>query len=96
MEQEKGYISRQFTVWCGLCHEWYQESCRTQAQAIAEFKRLGWKNTKEHGWVCSEHKGTQKTQETVREGLCSKCRKVPAMIGQDLCYVCAPYGFKSN
>lgn len=92
----RGHISTEFTVWCGLCDEWLQESAPTKTVATKLFKARGWKNTKANGWVCNGHMGAQKTQETVREGLCSKCKKVPAMIGQNLCYVCAPYGFKSN
>lgn len=92
-EQEKGYISRQFTVWCGLCHEWFQESCNTQAQAIKYFKRRGWRLTKANGWICEKHsqKGSEKPQEATGLPLCTKCGKTPSMIGQDLCYVCAPY-----
>jgi hypothetical protein len=52
-----GDITREFTVWCGLCSEWHQESAKNQTIAIKIFRRSGWIKTKEHGWICSKHIG---------------------------------------
>lgn len=48
----EGYISTEFTVWCGKCGHWNQISGR-KTVAIKEWKRMGWKRFKAPiGWVC--------------------------------------------
>lgn len=51
-EQSKGYISREFTVWCGGCIEWRQEGAARQALAAKAFRKSGWKLTEQKGWLC--------------------------------------------
>ncbi|ASS66239.1 hypothetical protein [Paenibacillus sp. RUD330] len=48
----KGWISRDFTVWCGGCTEWQQVSTRRETDAAKEFRVHGWKLTKHRGWLC--------------------------------------------
>jgi hypothetical protein len=49
----KGEITTEYTFWCGKCTEWYQEAhCTTKASAIKEVKKLGWRCTDKHGWLC--------------------------------------------
>ncbi|NWL87572.1 hypothetical protein DMN77_08135 [Paenibacillus sp. 79R4] len=47
-----GYISSEFTVWCGKCSKWEQVSTISKTFAAKEFTKSGWRKTKEHGWVC--------------------------------------------
>jgi hypothetical protein len=49
---DKGYITREYVVWCG-CGAWERETS-TPLLKTAEgcFKKLGWKKTKKHGWRC--------------------------------------------
>lgn len=47
----KGKISVEKTVWCGLCAHWDQ---RDNYNFIREIRKIGWKQTKEHGWLCPE------------------------------------------
>lgn len=51
----KGQITRQFTVWCALCDEWYQVSCNIQTGAVKRFELVSWKKDKKHGWLCPDH-----------------------------------------
>jgi hypothetical protein len=48
----RGYINKQYTVWCGCCPVWDQLSAINKAIATKEFKKAGWKYTKEKGWLC--------------------------------------------
>lgn len=48
----KGYISRQHTVWCGECGNWEQADEHLAKNAQIRFRRLGWRKTKEQGWLC--------------------------------------------
>ncbi len=63
MNEYRGYISREYTAWCGVldeegihCPNWEQTgTCFNKSQAIRKFKRRGWKNTRKYGWVCPAH-----------------------------------------
>jgi hypothetical protein len=48
----RGYISTQRTCWCGQCGKWVQVDIGNYYKAVAEFRRLGWRWTKKHGWLC--------------------------------------------
>jgi hypothetical protein len=48
----KGYISKQFTVWCGLCNKWDQASAPRNKVFVAEIKAAGWRSYSHFGWVC--------------------------------------------
>jgi hypothetical protein len=48
----KGYISTEHTLWCGNCAHWVSESSDTKAVMAFYGRKRGWKKTKEMGWVC--------------------------------------------
>lgn len=48
-----GTITNEYTVWCGNCNEWQQESVRNKTFAIRLFKSYGWKIRKGK-WFCRE------------------------------------------
>jgi hypothetical protein len=48
----KGYISRQYTAWCGVCGNWEQVDELKVAHAMKRFRKMGWSCTKENGWTC--------------------------------------------
>lgn len=48
----KGEISREHTIWCGLCAEWWRYAARTKSEMTRYATRSGWKKTKKHGWIC--------------------------------------------
>jgi len=48
----KGYISNEYTFWCGSCGEWDQIAARNKHEAIRTMKVGGWRNTRKQGWVC--------------------------------------------
>lgn len=53
MSEYKGYISRQYTVWCGVCGQWDQrDNARDKAHMAKLARRSGWSFSKEHGWRC--------------------------------------------
>lgn len=54
-EEDKGFISCEFTVWCAFCAEWEKVGSVDQTAAVEKFKESGWKQTKENGWVCKGH-----------------------------------------
>ena len=45
----KGQISRETTVWCGLCSLW---NTKPGTGNSSWWRREGWRMTREHGWVC--------------------------------------------
>lgn len=47
-----GYISRQHTVFCGVCGNWDREESELKSKCIKVWKKLGWKLTKDRGWLC--------------------------------------------
>lgn len=50
-----GSITKEYTVWCGFCNEWFQvPNCNSKSDAIREFRAMGWSLSKKHGWLCSE------------------------------------------
>lgn len=51
-DKPRGSISREYTAWCGVCEYWDQTAARNITDAIKDFKRDGWKNTRKRGWVC--------------------------------------------
>lgn len=59
----KGYMSNQTTVWCGFveedgahCGQWTMEDEPSRARMAKKVKRLGWRLTRKHGWLCPRHK----------------------------------------
>lgn len=50
----KGYITREYTVWCGRCEEWYQDTARSIKEVQPKFIQMGWSKTRKHGWLCPE------------------------------------------
>lgn len=54
----EGYISKQYTVWCGVCGNWDQISVNLKKRAIKKWKHAGWKKTK-NGWVCPKCRSTR-------------------------------------
>lgn len=49
----KGYISNEFTFWCGTCAYWAQFASGTRAHAITNAYAHGWRKTAKHGWRCA-------------------------------------------
>jgi len=48
----KGYIDKQYTVWCGSCCAWGRVSNPRKNEAIKIFCDRGWRNMKNSGWTC--------------------------------------------
>jgi hypothetical protein len=48
----KGHITREHTIWCGGCAQWTTEAVDTRAALAKISRKRGWKKTKDHGWVC--------------------------------------------
>jgi len=59
----KGYISRQHTVWCGVCGCWWQVDEHLKRDAVKRCRRQGWKQTRENGWVCHHCKNLNATEK---------------------------------
>lgn len=59
-ELPKGYMSTEFTVWCGVCVEWETIPQGTRTRAGKEAKRVGWTYTRKHGWCCPKCSKTNK------------------------------------
>lgn len=54
--RQRGYVSTEWTFWCGLCEHWEQEAVSaTKRDAISGAKRHGWRLTKAAGWVYPKH-----------------------------------------
>lgn len=49
-----GYISKEYTVWCGKCCKWEQQSTVRKVLAEKQFRKNGWRKMQELGWVCPE------------------------------------------
>lgn len=47
-----GSITRQHTVWCGSCSTWEGADIDHKSEAVALFKRMGWRTCDEVGWEC--------------------------------------------
>jgi uncharacterized protein YlaI len=56
----EGYISKQYTVWCGICGEWEYVDGNNLTQAGKNARKKEWKYTPVHGWVCQQCKGASK------------------------------------
>lgn len=52
MSGTKGEITREHTVWCGLCVCWMQRAVRTKTAMAHCARKLGWVFTRKNGWVC--------------------------------------------
>lgn len=52
MNDYKGYISREHTIWCGGCPHWTTEAVDTRAELAKLSRKRGWKKTKQYGWLC--------------------------------------------
>lgn len=51
--EEPGEITRTYTVWCGInCEEDTDYCSETMLRAAKEFRRIGWRKTKQYGWIC--------------------------------------------
>jgi hypothetical protein len=48
----RGYISKQYTAWCGECGNWEQVDEELKSAALKRFVKRGWRQTKENGWTC--------------------------------------------
>lgn len=48
----KGYISPEYTFWCGVCGQWERYHDRTKKLAKVSAREDGWSATKKQGWVC--------------------------------------------
>ncbi len=57
--EECGYISKEFTFWCGMpeCVNWEQYGFSSKGHAIIFAKSIGWRKTKKFGWVCPKCAG---------------------------------------
>jgi len=49
-----GYISKEYTFWCGNeeCGEWEQFSGNNKKDTIEFARKHGWRNTTLYGWIC--------------------------------------------
>jgi hypothetical protein len=52
MSELRGYISRQYTVWCGECGHWKKVDSALKKRAEYISRKAGWKNTSANGWTC--------------------------------------------
>jgi len=52
MGEFRGYISREHTVWCGVCGNWEQTADGIKKEAERYFRKNGWRYTEENGWTC--------------------------------------------
>lgn len=52
MNNYKGFISKEYTIWCGNCAEWWQKSIETKKLMIKIVKKAGWKFKNKLGWIC--------------------------------------------
>jgi len=56
----KGYaeghsnITTQFTVWCGGCAEGDQVTAKNRRKAGFVWREVGWRFTKDRGWLCQK------------------------------------------
>ncbi|GEN36118.1 hypothetical protein ADA01nite_35780 [Aneurinibacillus danicus] len=48
----KGYIGKYYTIWCGKCIKW--EDVPVNSYPEKQARKMGWKNTKEYGWLCPD------------------------------------------
>lgn len=54
MNKQPGWISTEFTAWCGVCGGNAQISAANKNAAKREFRAMGWKDTRLYGWVCPD------------------------------------------
>ena len=47
----RGYISNEYTVWCGVCQNWEREAI-SKRLAIKRWHAAGWRKTRKTGWTC--------------------------------------------
>lgn len=48
----RGYVSREHTVWCGICGNWAQLAEPKLPAFRKAVIRMGWKSLRKRGWVC--------------------------------------------
>lgn len=64
MNDYKGYISREHTIWCGGCSHWHTDAHEPTRAAMARvMRKRGWKNTKANGWLCPSCKDKDKDEQ---------------------------------
>lgn len=51
--RQKGIVTRQFTVWCGVCEEWEMQSANHIDQFLDSIssKNGNWRLTRDFGWT---------------------------------------------
>lgn len=47
-----GTITSEFTIWCGGCSAWDQQSEPRRIDAIAGWRAAGWRRRRADGWLC--------------------------------------------
>lgn len=69
----KGNITSQKTMWCGKCSHW------EVIDNVKHARSIGWKLTKEHGWVCPfcqcKHKNKTHTPDSTNKIFCFDCKR---------------------
>lgn len=53
-EKRKGYISMEFTVWCGNCSQWESWPLSKGVIKSRAAKAHGWRFHKATGWLCQD------------------------------------------
>lgn len=48
----RGIITRQHTIWCGICLNWDQRDYHRKHDAERSWRKSGWRNTARFGWLC--------------------------------------------
>lgn len=51
-QEQRGFVSTEFTVHCGGCFEWDRTSAVAKRKAMVAWKGAGWRFTKPRGWLC--------------------------------------------
>ena len=60
-----GVITTQHTVWCGICCDWDQ-STGTTRHSMLKWRRMGWKHSTKHGWICPRCAASLATKRTTK------------------------------
>lgn len=48
----KGYISVEYTFWCGGCDKWVRFASNRKKYAQGMARKSGWSSTTRDGWLC--------------------------------------------
>ena len=51
-ERPRGWISTEFTFWCGCCDRWEQFAAVHKTEASGFARGCGWRYTRAKGWLC--------------------------------------------